>query len=333
VKGYIIGLVILLGSLYMLLSFSSSAPGESFVGRGVPPTTDEQAAAERLAGYCEGLAQDIGPRGPHKAGSQEEAARFLQRELRHLRLDPVEVALDCGGTEGKVYEMVFPGRALARETIVLAARLDSPAGSPGADDNATGVAVLLEVLRVVSGGGCDRTVRAAFWTGGAAPSVDVEKSAASAYVRRLKGRHERVAAVLCFDALGIYSDAAGSQTFPFPFDYFFPDKGDFVAFVGDWGSHGVVDKTIEQFRLYAKVPSQALSLPSAFDFVSLSDDGVLRDGDYPALRITDTGAWRNPVVGTAGDVVAHLDYLRMARIARGLADMVVGLAKKSTPLM
>jgi hypothetical protein len=120
---------------------------------------------------------------------------------------------------------------------------------------------------------------------------------------------------------------------PFPFEYVFPDKGDFVAFVGDWGTHGVMDHALEQFRLFCKMPSQALSLPSGYDFVSLSDDGVLRDADYPALRVTDTAQLRNPVVGTPADVVAHIDYLRMARIAKGLTDMVVGLGKRSTPLM
>jgi Zn-dependent M28 family amino/carboxypeptidase len=194
--------------------------------------------------------------------------------------------------------------------------------------------VLLEVLRTLSAnGGCDRTLRAVFWTGGAAPTGGTEKSAASAYSKRLKARHEKIAAALCFDSLGAYSDVPGSQKIPFPFEFSFPDKGDFVAFVGDWGSRGIMDHAVQQFRQSCKVPSQAFSLPSGYEFVSLSDDGVLRDAGYPALRVTDTGQWRNPQVGTPGDLPTLIDYERMARVAKGLADTVVGLGKRTTPLL
>lgn len=332
-KSYIIGFVVLLGSLWLLLAFSSSAPGESFVGRGAPPTSDEQEAADRLQGICEGLAQEIGPRGAHKPDSQEELDRFLQRELRRLQLDGLEIPLDCAGEQGYALEVMIPGRSLGRETILLSAHVDSAAGSPGADDNASGVAVLLELLRTFAAGGCDRTLRVVFWTGGAAPTAGTEKSAASAYARRLRGRHEIVAVALCLDSLGIYSDVQGSQSIPLPFEYSFPDRGDFVAFVGDWGSRGIMDHALEQFRLTCKFPSQALSLPSMLDFVSLSDDGALRDAGYPALRVTDTAQWRNAAVGTSADVTTNLDYLRMARVARGLSDMVIGLGKRTTPLL
>lgn len=332
-KSYIIGFIVLIGSIWLVLNYTSSAPGQSFSGRGAPPTSDEEDAADRLAGLCEDLSVDIGPRGGHSAGSQEQVERFLQRELRRLHFDPVEIPLDCAGVPGKVFEVMIPGRTLGRETILLTAHYDSAPGSPGADDNATGVAMLLEVLRTLSGGSLDRTLRAAIWSGGALPTAGTEQSAAAAYAKRLHTRHENVAAILCFDSVGIYSDTPGGQHVPFPLDYCFPDTGDFVAFVGDWGSRGIMDHALEQFRTYCKFPSQAFNLPSAMDFASLSDDGVLRDAGYPALRVTDTGAWRNPAVGTPSDVVANLDYKRMARVAKGVTDMLVGLGKRTTPLL
>jgi Peptidase family M28 len=332
-KNFIIALVLLLGSIWVVLTFSSSAPGDSAVGRGAPATSDESEAADRLQGFVEALAQEIGPRGDHVAGSQADVERFLQRELRRLHFDATDIPLDCAGSPGKALEVMIPGRGLGRETILLAAHIDSSPGSPGADDNATGVAVLLEVLRTLSTSAVDRTVRAVFWTGGAAPTAGTEKSAAAAYGKRLRARHEKVAAALCFDSLGIYADAAGSQTIPFPFSYSFPDRGDFVAFVGDWGSKGIMDHALEQFRLYCKFPSQALSFPSMMEFVSASDDGALRDAGFPALRVTDTAQLRNPVVGTPRDLTGILDYARMARVSRGLAETVIGLGKRTTPLM
>ena len=125
----------------------------------------------------------------------------------------------------------------------------------------------------------------------------------------------------------------GGQQIPFPFEFNFPDKGDFVAFVGDWGTRGVMDHAVQQFRMFCKLPSQAMSLPSSYDFISLSDDGALRDEGFPALRVTDTAQLRSTLNGTPGDVTAHLDYDRMARVAKGLAETVVGLGKRSTPLL
>lgn len=333
-KSYIFGFVVLIGSFWLLLNYSSSAPGESAVGRGAPATSDEQEAAERLAGLCEALALEIGPRGAHAPASQEQIDRLLQRELRRLHLEPAEISLDCAGTPGKAMEVMIPGRALGRETVLLTAHVDSAPGSPGADDNASGVAMLLEVLRTLCGGnGVDRTVRVVFWNNGAAPLAGTEKSAAAAYAKRLKARHEKVAVALCFDSLGVYSDVPGGQQIPFPFEFNFPDKGDFVAFVGDWGTRGVMDHAVQQFRMFCKLPSQAMSLPSSYDFISLSDDGALRDEGFPALRVTDTAQLRSALNGTPGDVTAHLDYDRMARVAKGLAETVVGLGKRSTPLL
>jgi len=333
VKTYIIGAVVLLASLWLLLVFSSSAPLQSFTGPLAPVTSAEDEAADRLSTTVEGLSQDIGPRGLHTPGSEEQANRFIQGELRRMRLDGTDVTLDCAGVPGTAIEVVIPGRALGRESIILTAHTDSAAGSPGADDNASGVAVLLEVLRNVSGAGCDRTLRVVFWSGGAAPSAGTEKSAAAAYASRLRGRREKVALVLCFDSLGVYSDVQGSQSVPFPFDFFFSKKGNFVAFVGDWGSHGAMDRAVEQFRLTCKFPSEAMSLPSGFNFVSKADDGVLRDAGFAALRVTDTATWRNAAVGTGGDRSTNLDYRRMARVSKGLSDMVVGLAKRTTSLL
>jgi len=333
VKAYIIGSVILLAVLWSLLVFSSSAPLQSFTGPLAAVTSAEDEAADRLSTTVEGLAQDIGPRGQHTPGSEEQTTRFIQGELRRMRLDGTEVALDCAGVPGTAIEVVVPGRAIARESIILAAHVDSAAGSPGADDNASGVAVLLEVLRTLSGSPCDRTLRFVFWSPGAAPSAGTEKSAAAAYAARLHGRREKVALVLCLDSLGNYSDVEGSQSVPFPFNFFFPKKGNFVAFVGDWSSHGAMDRALEQFRQNCKFPSEAFSLPSGLDFASQADDGFLRDAGFAALRVTDTGSWRNASVGTSGDRTTSLDYRRMARVSKGLSDMVVGLGKRTTSLL
>ncbi|MBK7641542.1 MAG: M28 family peptidase [Planctomycetes bacterium] len=331
-KSYIFGVVVLLGSIWLVLLYSSGAPLESFHGPGGPITSEEQEAADRIEATVQTLSQDIGPRGAHAPGSQDDIDRYLQREFTRIGVNAVEFPLEASGNLGKAFEVVVPGRGLGRETILLTAHLDSAAGSPGADDNASGVAVLLEMLRTLSVG-CDRTLRVVFWSGGAAPLGGTEGSTAAAYANRLHSRHEKVAVAFCFDSLGVFCDAEGTQSIPFPFEFSFPARGDFVAFVGDWGTRGAMDHAVEQFRAACKFPSEAISLPSSFGFISEFDDGALRDSGYPALRVTDTGTLRNPVVGTHADLPTILDYPRMARLSQGLAAMVLGLGKRTITLM
>lgn len=332
-KSTLIALVVFLGSIWLLLAWSSSAPGDSFLGAQAALSSDEQESAGRIAETCEALASDIGTRGAHAPAAEEETRDYLQRELRRAHVDFSEIELDCSGVPSKAFEALLVGRGLAKESIILGAHYDCRAGSPGADENASGVAVLLEVLRIMAGSGYDRTLRFVFWSSPAGASPGNEKSGAWAYARRLRARKEQVAAVLCLDRLGIFKDAAGSQSVPFPLGLMYPSKGDFVAFVGDWGVHSLLDKSCSEFRRVCRFPSQSMSFPGALDFVSASDDGAFRENGYSAIRITDTGSWRSPAVGTAADTPRNLDSARMGRLAHGISQTVTGLAKKTLSLL
>ncbi len=332
-KSTLIALVIFLGSIWLLLAWSSSSPGTPFQGAQAALSSDEQESAGHISEVCEALSQDIGSRGAHAPAADEETRDFLRRELRRMRVDSTEIELDCAGVPTKAYEVVLVGRGLAKESIVLGAHYDCRPGSPGADDNASGVAVLLEVLRIMSGSGYDRTVRFVFWGAGAGAVAGTDKSGAWAYARRLRSRKEQVAAVLCFDRLGIYKDAPGTQSIPLPMGLMYPKRGDFVAFVGDWGVHSLLDKSSEEFRRVCRFPSQSISLPSSLSFIADSDDGAFRENGFGAIRVTDTGSWRSPSVGTAADNLRTLDCTRMGRLAHGLAQTVTGLAKKTLSLL
>lgn len=332
-KSTLIAVIVLLGSIWLMLAWSSSAPGDSFAGAQPALTSDEQESAGRIAEACETLASDIGSRGAHAPAAEEEARDYLERELRRTRVDYSPIELDCAGVPSRAYEALLVGRGLAKESIILGAHYDCRSGSPGADDNASGVAVLLEVLRIMAGSGYDRTLRFVFWSSPAGASPGNEKSGAWAYARRLRARKEQVAAILCLDRLGIFKDAPGSQGVPFPLGLVYPKKGDFVAFVGDWGVHSLLDKSCGEFRRVCRFPAQSMSFPGALGFVSESDDGAFRENGYPAIRVTDTGAWRFAGAGTAADTTRNLDTARMGRIAHGLAQTVTGLAKKTLSLL
>jgi Zn-dependent M28 family amino/carboxypeptidase len=138
------------------------------------------------------------------------------------------------------------------------------------------------------------------------------------YARRSKARGERIAAMFSLETIGYYSDAPQSQHYPFPLSFFYPDRGDFLAFVGNLPSRRLVRETIGAFRLHAHFPSEGVAAPAFIPGVGWSDHlNFWREG-WPALMITDTAPFRYPYYHTAHDTPDKIDYQRLARVVIGL---------------
>jgi hypothetical protein len=120
------------------------------------------------------------------------------------------------------------------------------------------------------------------------------------------------------ETIGWYSDARGSQHYPFPFSWFYPDRGDFLAFVGNLPSRGLLHATIAAFRTQAQFPSDGVAAPAFIPGVDWSDHGSFWAAGYPALMVTDTAPYRYPHYHTAQDTPDKVDYERLARVVRGL---------------
>jgi hypothetical protein len=120
--------------------------------------------------------------------------------------------------------------------------------------------------------------------------------------------------------------AAGSQDYPFPFGLFYPSKGDFVTFVGNLGSRGLVQEAIAIFRETTPFPSQGGALPGWIPGIGWSDHWSFWKAGYPALMVTDTAPFRYPHYHTTKDTPDKLDYERMARVVAGVERVVRRLA-------
>jgi Zn-dependent M28 family amino/carboxypeptidase len=184
----------------------------------------------------------------------------------------------------------------------------------GADDNASGVAVLIELARLVRSG-----VRFVAFANEEAPYFLGPEMGSFVYARE---RGAKVRAMFSLEMLGYYSDVPGSQNYPAPLSMFYPDRGDFIAFVGDLGARSLVRRSIGSFRKHAKFPSEGLAAPSFIPGIAWSDHWSFRKHGYPAVMITDTAFYRYPHYHRASDTPDKLDYERMARVTLGLAEML-----------
>ena len=222
----------------------------------------------------------------------------------------------------------IPGARRREEIVVLGAHYDSAPGSPGANDNATGVAAMLALARRFSGSGAQRTLRFVAFTNEEPPCYRTESMGSLVHARGCAGRGENVVAMLSLETLGCYLDADGSQRYPVPWmGLLYPTRGNFVAFVGDVGSRDLVRKAIAAFRQNASFPSEGAALPDFVPGTGWSDHWAFRQVGIPAAMVTDTAVFRDAAYHTADDVPERVDFDRLARVTLGLVRVVERLSR------
>ena len=135
--------------------------------------------------------------------------------------------------------------------------------------------------------------------------------------------------MLSLEMLGCYRDEPGSQRYPPPLSWFYPDRGDFIGFVGDIGSRALVRRRSAHSAKPRAFRPQGLAAPAAIPGMTWSDHWSFREHGFPAIMVTDTAFYRYPHYHLPSDTAEKLDYLRMARVALGLAAVIKELANES----
>ena len=302
-------------------------PGTSFEGP-LPALTDAQrATSERLRADVTVLAIDIGERNFRRYEELERAAAFVEASLVESGLAPSRQVYSIDGREYANIEAEIPGRSRASEIVVVGAHYDSALGSPGANDNGTGVAALLELARRMRGQRPARTLRLVAFVNEEMPHFANGTMGSQEYARRARGRGENVVAMLSLETIGYYSDRPGSQQYPFPVGMVYPDRGDFLGFVGNVGSRDLVRRAIAAFRTHTRFPSEGTALPSAVPGVGWSDHASFWEEGYPAIMLTDTAPFRYPHYHTSEDTPDKIDFERTARVVDGIEAITLDLCE------
>jgi len=307
-------------------------PGTS--RRGPPPAPDEarRALAATLERDVRVLSQEIGERNLHRRAELLAAADAVHVLLEGAGLAVSRHAFETAGHACTNVVAEIAGGASAGEIVVIGAHYDSVVGSPGADDNASGVAVLLALARRLAGSKPARTLRFAAFANEEPPWFQTEGMGSAAYARECRARGERVVAMLSLEALGCFRDEPGSQAYPLPgLSLVYPSSGDFVAFVGNLLSGSLVREAISAFREAGLLPSEGAVLPGWIPGVGWSDQWGFWEAGYPAAMVTCTAPFRNPRYHTASDTPETLDYARLAFVVEGLEAVARKLSRATAP--
>lgn len=300
-------------------------PGKTFRGP-LPASTPEQAALrDELRRHVGKLAGEIGERNVFQAKKLAAAADYIETALAEAGQKVSRQSFKASGELCHNLESEIPGSTRRDEIILVGAHYDSVWGSPGADDNASGVAALLALVKAPALQKPARTLRFVAFVNEEPPFFQTEQMGSLVCARRCRERGENVVVMLSLESLGYYATMEGSQKYPFPMGLVYPSRGDFVAFVGRNADAKWVRQCVKLFRQNAQFPSEGGALPGWLPGIGWSDHWAFWQAGYPALMVTDTATFRSPHYHGEDDTPEKLDYDRFARAVAGTAKVIESL--------
>lgn len=213
--------------------------------------------------------------------------------------------------------------------LIVGAHFDAVPGSPGADDNASGVAALLECARLYSL--CQKEKRGGGVEFVAFNCEEYGMVGSQAYARKLKKEGASIRGMLSLEMVGYTSQEKGSQKMPFFLKPFYPDTGNFIGLVANTGSSPLLKETKRIFCSVEDLPVESLTLPAngwVFPDARLSDHSPFWDEGFQALLVTDTSFFRNPHYHSEADTIETLDLDFLARVTEAVFRTSIELTRK-----
>jgi len=273
---------------------------------------------DRLAGL-------IGPRHLQKPKTIQATIGYIEGQWADMGYTSSREYYDALGDQATNLIVEQLGGKWADEIILLGAHYDTMYSTPGADDNASAVAVLLEVSRLLFQHPSKRTIRYVAFACEEPPYFNVDAMGSQHHARQARLRGDKILGMLCLEMVGYYSTASNSQAVPplIPkwLHRFFPDRGDFLAAVGNMPSWKLCWNFRRGFKRGTRsMPLFSICLPEKINEIRLSDNSSFWDQGYPALMLTDTSFLRNPNYHLESDLPDTLDYDRMTEVAIGVAS-------------
>jgi Zn-dependent M28 family amino/carboxypeptidase len=302
-------------------------PGKN-VSKAAPLSRDEVALREELRADVQKLAGEIGERNMWRYPQLNAAADLIEISLSHAGLQPRRDSYELHGQACHNIEAEIPG--VSQKIVLVGAHYDSVFGSPGANDNGSGVAALLALARRFAGKSPQHTLRFVAFVNEEPPYFLSGQMGSFVYASRCKGRGDRIEAMISLETIGYFSDAPHSQTYPAPgLGIFYPTVGNFIGFVSNVHSRALLRRVIGLFREHGKIPSEGAALPAFIPGVSWSDQWSFWRNGYCGIMITDTAPFRYPHYHSSTDTPDKLDYDRFTLVVSGMEKVIADLAEAS----
>lgn len=277
------------------------------------------ADTEMLKKHVHVLAAEIGERNVWRPPALAAAEAYIEEQWAAQGYPVTAQRYTAEGVDSANLEVSIPGTSKPGEIIIVGAHYDSVQGSPGADDNASAVAALLEISRLLAGVRMARTLRLVAFVNEEPPFFFWGNMGSGVYAKEARRRGDDIRAMFSLEMLGYYSDASNSQRYPPLLRHFYPDRGNFIGWVSNLRSRSLLKQAVAAFRRQSDFPAESAALPAWIPGVAWSDQLSFWRHGYRGIMVTDTAFYRNPYYHTPLDTPDRLDYLRLADVTAGLA--------------
>jgi hypothetical protein len=290
---------------------------------------DERTSGKKIMIFIENLKRHVEnihfDRNPYDGYPKlEQAAQYIEREFQKIGLDVKE---DTFQWEGKSYKNIVAekkGLVSSHRVLILGAHYDTVPGSPGADDNASAIAVLLEVARNIQTVPLEGTVRLIAFS-----LEEYNFVGSTHYVEKFQRGEEEILGMISLEMVGFTGPRQDYPPYLNP--KYYPNVGDFIAIIGNERSKELLEKVCRSFKTNIRqLPLEFLIVPGngeGMEEVRLSDHSAFWDHGFPALLITDTSFLRNPNYHLPSDRMETLDFEFMRKVAIGVYYSIIELAK------
>lgn len=313
--------LIIVGLVSFIILKSTTFGWGSFFTSTLSIKPRDSTLSGRLKKHVVKLSSEIGDRNAFNYNNLEKAADYVAKQFISYGYDIKFQEYVVGNKRVKNIIAVKSGIKLPNEIIVVGAHYDS-CFNPGADDNASGIAGLLELARMMINKDVDRTIEFIAFVNEEPPFFKTEEMGSRIYAKEARVENKNIKAVIIFDLIGFYSNKIFSQRYPIIAGLFFPNKGNFIGVFGNFKSRYLATEITKIFKSNYSFPITSIAL----DFIpgiDFSDHWSFWKEGYSAVMISDTAFLRHKNYHKSTDTWKKLNYKDMACVIEGIYEVLV----------
>jgi Peptidase family M28 len=261
-------------------------PDRSYEGQFLPLQEEEITLKNLLQQDIQKIAVEIGARNASEYKNLNATRTFLETALTQSGYQVNQQEYKIKKESYYNLEVERLGTEKPDEVILIGGHYDSAFNSPGANDNGTGAAATLELARIFAKKSPKRTIRFVEFTNEEPPFFWTENMGSLVYAKQMKQQKEKVIAMISLETMGYFSNKENSQKYPFPIGLLYPDRGNFIGFIGNLNSGDLVRQAIASFRRHTQFPSEGAVLPGWIPGVGWSDQWSFWEKGYKGIMGT-----------------------------------------------